>query len=60
MTAQENRSAEEHLDLKKDEDEDLILLEEQWPHLQIVYELLLRIIISKEVDTKLLLNKLDL
>jgi serine/threonine-protein phosphatase 2A regulatory subunit B' len=34
-------------------------LEEQWPHLQIVYELLLRIIISKEVDTKQLLNKLD-
>lgn len=31
------------------------MLEEQWPHLQIVYELLLRVVISKDVDTKQLL-----
>ena len=35
------------------------MLEEQWPHLQIVYELLLRIIIAKDVDTKALLMKID-
>ena len=28
------------------------MLEEQWPHLQIVYELLLRTIIAKDVDCK--------
>ena len=28
------------------------MLEEQWPHIQIVYELLLRIIILKNLDPK--------
>lgn len=45
-------SAEEHLDTKKDEDEAVVMLEEKWPHLQIVYELLLKTIIAKDVDLK--------
>ena len=50
QTAALSGSAEEHLDTKKDEEEAIIMLEEQWPHLQIVYELLLRTIIAKNVD----------
>lgn len=52
QTASLSGSAEEHLDTKKDEEEAIIMLEEQWPHLQIVYELLLRIIIAKDLDCK--------
>jgi serine/threonine-protein phosphatase 2A regulatory subunit B' len=37
----------------------MIMLEEQWPHLQIVYELLLRLIIAKDVDTKVLQEQID-
>ena len=33
-------------------EEEQIMLEEQWPHIQIVYELLLRIIILKNFDAK--------
>ena len=39
-----------------DPEEEQIMLEEQWPHIQIVYELLLRIIILKNVDAKTLYN----
>ena len=35
-----------------DPEEEQIMLEEQWPHIQIVYELLLRIIILKNLDPK--------
>ena len=33
QTAALSGSAEEHLDTKKDEEEAIIMLEEQWPHL---------------------------
>ena len=39
----------ERIDSKSDAEE-IIMLEVQWPHLQIVYELLLAVCISKEVD----------
>ena len=59
VTSQQTGSIEEHLDSKKDDDEDMVMLEEQWPHLQIVYELLLRLIIAKDVDTKVLQDQID-
>lgn len=53
VTSQSVGSVEEHLDTKKAADEeDVVMLEEQWPHLQIVYELLLRIIVAKDVELK--------
>lgn len=33
-------------------DEDEPLLEVAWPHMQLVYEILLRFVLSKEVDSK--------
>eukprot|EP00347_Sterkiella_histriomuscorum_P002615 403367458 len=39
-----------------DPDEEQIFLEESWPHIQIVYELLLRIIIQPSLDVKILKN----
>ncbi|CDW73456.1 UNKNOWN [Stylonychia lemnae] len=39
-----------------DPDEEQIFLEESWPHIQIVYELLLRIIIQPSIDVRILKN----
>ena len=40
-----------------DPEEEQIMLEEQWPHIQVVYELLLRLIILKNMDSKTLFTK---
>jgi serine/threonine-protein phosphatase 2A regulatory subunit B' len=45
----------ERIDSKSDAEE-VIMLEVQWPHLQIVYELLLAVCIAKEVDCGQLLE----
>ena len=37
-----------------DPDEEQIFLEEQWPHIQVIYELLLRIIIQPQIDVRYL------
>ena len=37
---------------KGGEDDDEPILEVAWPHLQLIYELLLRLVLSKEVDSK--------
>ncbi len=51
VTASEVGQVEEKFDTGKALDEDdVVMLEEQWLHLQIVYELLLRIIVTKDVD----------
>ena len=39
-----------------DPEEEQIMLEEQWPHIQIVYELLLRIIILKNLEPNKMYN----
>lgn len=58
ITAQQG-STDDFLDAKQNVVEEVIMLEEQWPHLQIVYELLLRIIICKDVDQKQLTSLID-
>jgi len=40
-------------------EEEEVYMEEAWPHLQVVYELLLRFIIAKEIDSKLLRSHLS-
>ncbi len=51
VTASVVGQVEEKFDTGKALDEDdVVMLEEQWLHLQIVYELLLRIIVAKDVD----------
>lgn len=42
-----------------DGDEDDMYLEPSWPHLQIVYELLLRYVVSSDTDTKVAKRYLD-
>lgn len=37
-----------------DPDEEQIFLEESWPHIQVIYELLLRIIIQPLLDVRVL------
>eukprot|EP00479_Gromia_sphaerica_P014669 TRINITY_DN8882_c0_g1_i1.p5 TRINITY_DN8882_c0_g1~~TRINITY_DN8882_c0_g1_i1.p5 ORF type:complete len:65 (-),score=15.91 TRINITY_DN8882_c0_g1_i1:13-207(-) len=39
-----------------DPEEDDPVLDPSWPHLQIVYEFLLRFVVSTDTDTKLLKN----
>ncbi|TNV79323.1 hypothetical protein FGO68_gene10877 [Halteria grandinella] len=39
-----------------DPDEEQIFLEESWPHIQVIYELLLRIIIQPQLDVRVLKN----
>lgn len=39
---------------RKGDDEEEIMLVESWPHIQIVYELLLRVIILKQYDQKVM------
>lgn len=39
---------------KMDEEAEEIMLVESWPHIQIVYELLLRLIILKQYDVRLM------
>lgn len=41
-----------------DADEEAIFLEESWPHIQIVYELLLRLIIQPQMDVRVLKNSI--
>ena len=42
-----------------DIDEEVIMLEEGWQHLSIVYELLLRVIIQQGIDPRLLRNYIN-
>ncbi|KAL3520771.1 hypothetical protein ACH5RR_018920 [Cinchona calisaya] len=42
-----------------DPDEDEVFLDPSWPHLQIVYELLLRYVVSPDMDTKIAKRYLD-
>ncbi|GAA0140166.1 protein phosphatase [Lithospermum erythrorhizon] len=42
-----------------DPEEDDVFLDPSWPHLQLVYELLLRYIVSQETDTKIAKRYLD-
>lgn len=44
----------ESFDPKNEHDEDEIMLEESWPHLQLVYEILLRIILNQHFTAALL------
>jgi serine/threonine-protein phosphatase 2A regulatory subunit B' len=41
---------------KHDEDGEEIMLIEAWPHMQIVYELLLRLIVLKQYEPKVMLH----
>ncbi|CAI9091183.1 OLC1v1026143C1 [Oldenlandia corymbosa var. corymbosa] len=50
----ENKGAE-----SGDPDEDEMYLDPSWPHLQIVYELLLRYVVSPDMDTKIAKRYLD-
>jgi serine/threonine-protein phosphatase 2A regulatory subunit B' len=40
------------LDPKSDPDEEQIMLEESWPHIQLVYEILLRLVICPQLGVK--------
>ena len=55
MTAFSGKIQEERSN-KSAEQEEEIMLEESWPHIQIVYELLLRLIILKQYDAKSMLQ----
>jgi hypothetical protein len=46
----------EAIDPKSDPDEEQIMLEESWPHISLVYEILLRVIISPYFSIKSLKN----
>jgi hypothetical protein len=59
MTAFSGKIQEERSN-KNTEQEEEIMLEESWPHIQIVYELLLRLIILKQYDAKTMLQGLEL
>ena len=44
----------EAIDPKSDPDEEQIMLEESWPHIHLVYEILLRVIISPQFTIKIM------
>jgi hypothetical protein len=58
MTAFSGKIQEERSN-KSAEQEEEIMLEESWPHIQIVYELLLRLIILKQYDAKSMLQGIE-
>lgn len=45
---------EEFIEEAADPDEEVMLLEPNWEHLQIIYELLLRFVIHSELEPKIL------
>ncbi|XP_009768299.1 serine/threonine protein phosphatase 2A 57 kDa regulatory subunit B' beta isoform-like [Nicotiana tabacum] len=52
-------ASHENTGLEGVEDEDEMYLDPSWPHLQLVYELLLRYVMSSEMDTKVAKRYLD-
>lgn len=49
----------ESFDFKNEHDEDEIMLEESWSHLQLVYEILLRIVLNNHFTVQILKDYLD-